>query len=148
MPEGGSRAGPSLGPLADRTSGLESLAELSQDLRDEPYEAALERLVHRGASELVGARWASVSLLHGGTLRTIARTEPRAEAIDRVQYDLGTGPCVDAVLEDSVYLTGDVTKDPAWPSLGEQLHAEFGVRSMLAFRLNLRGPHGTPWAHP
>ena len=141
MPEGGSRAGPSLGPPADPTSGLESLAEslaeLSRDLRDEPYEAALERLVHRGASELVGARWASVSLLHGGILRTIARTEPRAEAIDRVQYDLGTGPCVDAVLEDSVYVSGDVTKDPVWLSLGKRLHAEFGVRSMLAFRLNL-----------
>jgi ANTAR domain/GAF domain len=141
MPEGRPRPAPALAPATDPTAGLESVArsltELGRDLRDEPYEAALERLVRRGAAELVGARWASVSLLQAGMLRTIARTEPRAEAIDRVQYDLGAGPCVDAVLEDSVYLTGDITKDTGWPSLGERLNAEFEVRSMLAFRLSL-----------
>jgi hypothetical protein len=115
----------------------DSLARLSDDVRHEDPEQALRVLIGRGGQELVEARWASITVLRGGTFRTIASTAPTADGVDRLQYEFGAGPCVDAVLEDTMYLTGDVTAEKRWGALGQRLHAAYGVRSMLAFRLHL-----------
>jgi hypothetical protein len=115
----------------------DSLASLTDDLRHEDPEKALQSLIGRGGQELVEARWASITVLRGGTFRTIASTAPTADGVDRLQYEFGAGPCVDAVLEDTMYLTGDVTAEERWRPLGERLNAAYGVRSMLAYRLHL-----------
>ena len=115
----------------------DSLARLSDEMRHEDPEQALRTLIGRGGQELVEARWASITILRGGTFRTIASTSPTADGVDRLQYDFGAGPCVDAVREDTMYLTGDVTAEERWQPLGKQLHAAYGVRSMLAYRLHL-----------
>lgn len=120
-----------LGAMAD------ALASLTDDLRHEDPERALRSLVGRGGRELVDARWASITVLRGGTFRTIASSEPTADGVDRLQYEFGAGPCVDAVLEDTTYVTGDVTAEERWHPLGERLNAAYGVRSMLAYRLHL-----------
>jgi hypothetical protein len=115
----------------------ESLGRLTDALREQEPRQGLEQLVGQGGEELVGARWSSVTVLRRGVFRTLAASDPVAEEIDRQQYDLGTGPCVDAVLDDAVYLTHDVRHDPRWEVLGRRLHARHGVRAMLAFRLHL-----------
>jgi hypothetical protein len=115
----------------------ESLARLTRELRNEPPDAGLQQLVGLAATELVGAQWASITVLRGGTFRTVARSEPVADQIDLAQYRAGVGPCVDALLEDSTYVTGDIASEPKWHPLGRQLNEQFGVRSMLAYRLHL-----------
>jgi hypothetical protein len=57
--------------------------------------------------------------------------------VDAIQYALGRGPCVDAVLDSHVYRTGDLSADERWPEFGRKTVAETGVFSMLAFRLVL-----------
>ena len=115
----------------------ESLARLTRELRNEPPDVGLKQVVDLAATELVGARWASITVLRRGAFQTIARNEPVADEIDLTQYKTGIGPCVDAVIEDSTYVTGDIAREAKWQPLGRQLHDRFGVRSMLAYRLHL-----------
>jgi hypothetical protein len=50
---------------------------------------------------------------------------------------MGSGPCVDTVLEDSVHCSGDLAHDARWPVYGARVAEELGVRSVLAYRLTL-----------
>jgi hypothetical protein len=115
----------------------ESLAELTRELRDEPPEVALSRLLERASGEILGAQWGSVTVVRRGKPKTIAATDDKAIAIDEAQYAHGSGPCVDAVLDDAVYVSDDLASEDRWGDLGPRLEREFGVRSMLAHRLHL-----------
>ena len=57
------------------------------------------------------------------------------ERADALQYELGHGPCVDAVLEDTANISGDVAADQRWGQWGPRVTADLGVRSVLAYRL-------------
>jgi hypothetical protein len=115
----------------------ESLAELTRELRDEPPEVALSRLLERASGEILGVQWGSVTVVRRGKPKTIAATDDKAIAIDEAQYAHGSGPCVDAVLDDAVYVSDDLASEDRWGDLGPRLEREFGVRSMLAHRLHL-----------
>jgi ANTAR domain len=115
----------------------DSLGALTAAMREQEPQKGLEELIRQGGHELVGARWASITLLRRGRFLTIASTATVADGIDRLQYDFGSGPCVDAVLDDTVYLTPDVRAEDKWRPLGTRLNDTFGVRSMLAYRLHL-----------
>lgn len=54
-----------------------------------------------------------------------------------VQYRLGSGPCVDAILTDHPFLTGDLRSDERWPEFGRRAFEETGALSMLSMRLYL-----------
>jgi hypothetical protein len=140
MEDGGAMNAEDLGQTRDACAlraMADSLGRLTDAVREREPEEGLKELVARGGEELVGATWGSVTVLRRGVFRTLAASDPVAEEIDLLQYDLGTGPCVDAVLDDAVYLTQDVRHDPRWEELGRRLHARHGVRAMLAFRLHL-----------
>jgi hypothetical protein len=114
----------------------EAVAALNREIGSDGGRGALQRLVEKGATDLVGARWASVTVLQRGQFRTMVSTAPQADLIDQTQYRLGQGPCVDAVLEDATFVTPDIAAEDRWQPLGHQLH-DLGVRSMLAYRLHL-----------
>lgn len=115
----------------------ESLGTLTQDRGTQGGTAALQYLVETAARDLVGARWASVTVLSRGRFRTLVATDDVARSIDAVQYAHGSGPCVDAVLDDATFLSPDIAAEERWQPLGRQLRDEFGVGSMLAYRLRL-----------
>jgi len=56
---------------------------------------------------------------------------------DAIQYELASGPCVDAVLRPGNFRTGDLRTDPRWPEFGRRAFEETGVLSMLSVRLYL-----------
>src|SRR4051794_2974573 len=85
-----------------------------------------------------GVDWASLTTLRKGRFSTLGATAPVAQKADELQYTLGSGPCVDAILDDNVYAPEDVMHDDRWPEFGRQV-SELGVRSMLSFRLALDG---------
>jgi hypothetical protein len=97
----------------------------------------LDGLVARAAEVVPDATWASVSVVRSGALKTLTASHETAEQVDAIQYELGSGPCLDAILEDHVYLTGDVAHDGRWPEFGRRAWEEVGLRSVLAFRLVL-----------
>ena len=43
-----------------------------------------------------GTEWASITEGHKGGFKTVAATDEAAREVDQIQYELGTGPCVDA----------------------------------------------------
>ncbi|GIL37236.1 GAF and ANTAR domain-containing protein [Phycicoccus sp. DTK01] len=97
----------------------------------------LGELVRRGVEVVPGAEWCSITAMRSESLTTLATSHDEALAADQVQYDIGSGPCVDAVVEDHVFLTRRVHEDARWPEYGRRVHAEVGVGSVLAQRLTL-----------
>lgn len=79
--------------------------------------------------------WASITRGRLGYFRTVASTDERAAALDEIQYELCSGPCVDAVLQDTVFHTDDLRADTRWPEYSRRATAETTVRSMLSFRM-------------
>jgi hypothetical protein len=103
---------------------------------------ALHDLAHLTVERVPSACWASLTVLRAKKFRTEAATHPGATKADLLQYEMGFGPCVDAVRDDSVYVSGDVAGDQRWPKWGARVHAELGVRSVLSQRLRLSGDCG------
>jgi hypothetical protein len=87
------------------------------------------------ARRICGARAASVTTLKNGRFETVAATDERATRADLIQYEIGAGPCVDAILEDSLLKIDDLHHDRRWPDYA-RLATELGWSSMLSYRLN------------
>ena len=58
----------------------------------------------------------------------------RSRIVDAIQAEVGEGPCVDAVREPEVFVTGDLTSE-RWPQFSRRAHDETGVMSILSIRL-------------
>ena len=97
----------------------------------------IDSLVLRASEVVEGVEWASVTLVRSSVLKTLTASDPHALRVDAIQYETGAGPCLDAILEDHVYLTGDVARDERWPEFGARASQEVGLNSVLAFRLVL-----------
>ncbi|HJQ41931.1 MAG TPA: GAF and ANTAR domain-containing protein [Jatrophihabitantaceae bacterium] len=100
-------------------------------------DSALAVLTEIAAREVAGAQYAGVTLGSRGRFRTIAPTDEIVTRVDQIQYDLGTGPCVDAALEDNMYYAPDLRDDPRWPDFGVKAAEATGILSMLTFRMYL-----------
>ena len=135
-------AGPGAGmyDLVQVADAMRSLADRLGQEHDsgEPLEA----LVAVAVEQVPNARWASVSVLRHDQFTTAASTAEQAVRADALQYELNLGPCVDAVLEDGVYVTGQVDADSRWAEWGHRASAEVGVNSVLSQRLHLHSVNG------
>jgi hypothetical protein len=90
----------------------------------------------RLAGELVPhADHASTSCRRGRGFVTIGATSEVPQHVDKIQYELGHGPCVDAVLTRHMFNATDLRSDPRWPEFGRRTAETTGILSMLAFRL-------------
>jgi ANTAR domain/GAF domain len=113
-------------------------AEIGQGLiAHETQAGAFAAIAEAAVDRVPGAEWASITQGRNGSFRTLAATDPRAEALDKIQYDLDAGPCVDAVLEKAMFATGDLADDTRWPGFARRATETSPVRSVLAFRLFL-----------
>jgi hypothetical protein len=76
--------------------------------------------VAEAAQRLLSAADAvSVTMRVGdGTFHTQVSLDPVARELDRIQYDVGEGPCIDAARMTSLGLavSSDLTAAPAWPA--------------------------------
>lgn len=103
----------------------------------------LEELVLATREQISTASTVSVTVLRSGRFRTEASTDEVALRADALQYEIGSGPCVDAVLDDSIYVTQDVALDGRWAQWGRRVSREVGLRSVLAYRLAMLDDVGT-----
>jgi hypothetical protein len=71
---------------------------------------------------------------------TVSATDPRAERVDELQFDLGEGPCWDAVATRQPVLEPDLVSrtDTPWPAFSAAVATE-NIRALFAFPL-LLGP--------
>jgi hypothetical protein len=98
---------------------------------------ALAAVARTAVARVPGSDWASITRGRDGSFETVASTDATATDVDNIQYELGSGPCVDTILQDTVFRTGSLGTDPRWPKFGQRAVAEAGVHSMMSFRLFL-----------
>ena len=104
--------------------------------QDPPH--TLETIVAITPEFFDGCDYVAVSLVEHGRVHTPAATNEKLRELDESQYDLGQGPCRDAIRNHPTVLVHDLATDSRWPVWGQAMVAELGIRSSLSFRLFTR----------
>jgi transcriptional regulator with GAF, ATPase, and Fis domain len=125
-----------VGELSDWPSMALRLEELAGELVDvhdvgDTLEGVLELAVQLAPCDV-----ASVSLRHSkGELETTAASDPVAQRAHEIQQELGEGPCIDVVWDESgVNVVPDMSDSSRWPRWGHKASG-LGLTSLLAVRL-------------
>jgi GAF domain-containing protein len=113
-------------------------AELARELaRHSSEDDTWSAIVRAALRKVPGTEHAGITILRRGGFQTMAPSSELPRRVDAIQYELSTGPCVDAILQQRIFRTGDLSQDGRWPEFGSRAAREEGVFSMLAFRLYL-----------
>jgi GAF domain-containing protein len=94
-------------------------------------------LVLEAACETIpGTNAVSISVLDrkGGGAKTVAGTPRLAYELDQFQYDLGEGPCLEALKGEPFQRVDDMPAERRWPRYAP-LAVEHGIRSQMAVEL-------------
>jgi GAF domain-containing protein len=111
------------------------LSELARELQaDLTTEALLGHIARAAVTEVTGAQYAGITLLAGKELSTPAATGELVGRLDRVQYQTGEGPCLDAARHHQTVRCDDLRADARWPRFASRA-AGLGVLSVLSFQL-------------
>lgn len=119
------------GALAERIAGAARELQEQEDLQ-----STLNRAVHLAVANVDGCDSAGLSMVRRQRhIDTPAATSPMAVEGDRLQYETGEGPCLDAIWEQHTVHSANLLDDQRWPTWGPRVAAETGAVSILAFRL-------------
>ena len=123
--------------MPDERTFDERLAGLARALVHDPgVQATLKRTVTQAASTLDGEVFASVTLvLRRREVETPVYSDDRALRADQLQYELGQGPCLDAVWEQDTFQIDDLANEPRYPEWCRRVVSETGIRSSLSLQL-------------
>jgi GAF domain-containing protein len=120
----------SLGNLA------EQLADAARDLSSHDVEHTLDKSVHLAVDLIAGCDACGVTMVRRGAgLETPVSTGDMVVRGDALQYELGEGPCMDAVWEQEVVISHDLAEEERWPRWGPLVVEELGARSMMCIQL-------------
>ncbi len=116
-----------------------ALARMARDLlAQETVQQTLDRIVAYAVSLVDGCEAAGILAVESGTLRTLAVTDGLAAESDRIQVELGEGPCLDSTLRDArVYRIEDMATDERWARYAGKAR-ELGIGSAMGFLLYTR----------
>jgi hypothetical protein len=125
--------GEALAVLADQFGQLAS--SLANGV-DEPV--TQQRLVEFAVRGIPGAEHASMTMIEGSRPpRTTAGTDDLPYQWDRLQYENGEGPCLEAAATSGIESAPDLRTENRWPLFARAIVDQTPVRSMLSFRLFL-----------
>ena len=100
-----------------------------------PQAAALESLTASATTNIPGVDFASITIYgEDQALSTAAPTEPLAEQLDDLQYELREGPCYAAVTAGRFVLINDMAASDEFPRYAPRA-AELGVGAQGAVQL-------------
>src|SRR5438876_3724538 len=83
--------------------------------------SALDMLADIAVRRVPQAEYAGVTV--GGRrsqFSTVAATDDLVGRTDQIQYDLRSGPCVDAIVANKTFNAADLRTDERWPVFGLQ----------------------------
>jgi transcriptional regulator with GAF, ATPase, and Fis domain len=111
------------------------LAEIARSLAAEPDVArTLQRIVDIAVETIDGCEGAGLLIVRGGVILAGSWSDEAVHAIERLEYEIGEGPCVDAILREATFESDLRDQESRWPTfVAEALAA--GFESILAFRL-------------
>jgi hypothetical protein len=105
----------------------------------EDTQSVFTTLSQAAVQRVPGAQLAGITIGRGGVFKTVGATSDVANRIDAIQYDLGSGPCVDAIVHNTVFRADDLRADQRWPEFGQLAFAAEGIVSMLSLRIYVEG---------
>jgi transcriptional regulator with GAF, ATPase, and Fis domain len=117
----------------------EAFADIARRLHGESSTKKVHERIGRAAVHTVGGcDHAAISLVYRHrAIDTVGATDGVPHQVDAIQYEVGQGPCLNAIAEHEVFLIDDLAIDERWPRFSRRAAEETGVRSMLSFRLFL-----------
>jgi len=120
-----------------RTDLAERMARAARDLQDQDDpQGTLDRAVQLALDNVRGADAAGLTLVHRRRrLESPAWTSDVVDRADRLQEELGEGPCLDAIFEEQVVHAPDLLDEDRWSRWAPRVAEELDVRSMLCLRL-------------
>ena len=114
----------------------EAFAEISRVLLAEPdVQHTLDRICEWLVATVAGCDHSVVTLVHDHDLESPASSDDVGPAVDAIQFEVGQGPCVQAIRDHMTLQADDLTTETRWPDFSRRAAEATGVRSMLAFRL-------------
>jgi len=118
---------------------LLALGNLDQaETESDRVQGILHGLAEVAVQVVRGAEAASLTILDAGGLATTpAFTDALADQMDKVQYNQGQGPCLEAAkaLSWTAVLVHDLLEDPRWPAITAEEAAAGAARSVLSVSL-------------
>ncbi|MGA8210255.1 MAG: GAF and ANTAR domain-containing protein [Nocardioidaceae bacterium] len=124
---------PDVAPGAPTWEVFHNLAHIIYAADD--FDTIFDAAVRAAPDVVAGCDHASLMVRQGEQFLSIASSDAVAAAIDTFERELGEGPCVDAIEDDSSFHDSDLTNGSPWPRLAERVLAETDVRGMAGFRL-------------
>jgi GAF domain-containing protein len=127
--------------VASRRDDLLEVAEtferVARDLlHAHDMQATLDNVVRLAVEHLDACEFAGVSMVEGKQISSPASSHAIPRVLDMLQEELKEGPCIDAIREHEIFLTGDLgAEQRRWPRFALRATQETGVRSILAIRL-------------
>lgn len=118
-----------------------ALARMARDLlAQDSVQATLDRIGAHAVELVDGCEAAGILTMRNGRVNTLATTDNVARASDRVQGELGEGPCFDAVDDQQpVYRVADVgARADRWPRYVPEAR-RIGIGSIMGFLLYTDG---------
>ena len=99
-------------------------------------QSTMDCAVALAVENVPGCDGASISLVHGRRrIDTPACSDESSLRADQLQYELGEGPCLDAIHETDLVHSPRLSEEKRWPTWGIRVEAETAFRSIFAFRL-------------
>lgn len=98
----------------------------------------LQLISEAAVTTIPGAECASVTLVCKGQVQTPVIVGALAGDSDRIQHDLGEGPCIRAAVSDETVWIDDMRTESRWPQFASAV-ADVGILSMVCFCLYIDG---------
>lgn len=113
-----------------------TFADVAVELEKQPsVEATLDETVRAAVDVVPGCDYAGVSWFQAGQpIETPASSDEIAAVLDKVQFELGEGPAVEAMWEGDTVWVENMRTETRWPRFTARA-AEAGVSSMLSCQL-------------
>jgi hypothetical protein len=121
-------------PLDQAASAFTSLAKLVY--HGQTYADVYEEICRLARIVIPGCDRACITTISAGEQHVLeATTDEIAAHVDDMEWEVGEGPCVDAILTQRFEWDPDITENPAWPKLAQRILDDTPVRGMIGYRL-------------
>lgn len=119
-----------------RGSSSTGIAEIARSLSAEPTVlSTLQRIVDMAAEAIEGCDGAGLLLVNKRKIVVGAWSNELVHEVEEMEYEIGEGPCVDAIWERPTFESSDLRDEISlWPTFAARA-LDAGIESMLAFRL-------------
>ncbi len=111
------------------------MADRVRQLADSPpVDELLQRALELAIETVPGCEEAGISLVRKSQIETPASVGSLAAKCDRLQQELGDGPCIAALAEADLVRIDEMLGEERWPDFAARA-AALGVHSLLAVRM-------------